>query len=495
MASKAGKLRIAVSALLATIALFGCQQQNASGPPPRADDKVDLPPHDSIIAVPVEADLGELSRALEREVPRQLWAINKPDQVCVASSKVKVLIVKIKTPTLKCDLIGQVTRGPLSLSGRGQDLVVTMPINAVIRAKDIGGILKQETATASAQVRAIIRPSLGPDWTLRGKVNIAYDWTREPGIDFLGKRIEFTSKADAKLAGVIARLEQTLPRELAKVRLRDQVAGAWRQAFTSLSLNRDNPPVWLRLTPRELQFGGYTVSGLRMRMTLGLLAQTETFVGNRPADPGSTPLPGVRPLTARAGDLQFYIPVVADYKELEPVIAKALTKRAVRPFEVPGIGPVNATFDKITTYGTTGGRIAVGAVITAQDQANRFGKTTGTIWLTALPQNPANTRQVQFADLKISGETDSKGTNFLLKLTNLPEFSQTIADSLTQDFEEDFTKLMGKIARAIDEKREGRLLIQARITDVRTEPLKAAGQGLYLPVWGKGTAAIKVLPN
>jgi len=53
---------------------------------------------------------------------------------------------------------------------------------------------------------------------------------------------------------------------------------------------------------------------------------------------------------------------------------------------------------------------------------------------------------------------------------------------------------MGKVTRAIADKREGDLVIRARIDEVLTGKLKAAGQGLYLPVWGKGEASI-VLPS
>lgn len=46
-----------------------------------------------------------------------------------------------------------------------------------------------------------------------------------------------------------------------KLHLRDNVANAWRSSFTSLELNDANPPVWMRITPRELDYGGYTIEG------------------------------------------------------------------------------------------------------------------------------------------------------------------------------------------------------------------------------------------
>lgn len=222
-------------------------------------------------------------------------------------------------------------------------------------------------------------------------------------------------------------------------------------------------------------------------------ALTETFVGDRPADPARTPLPSVRPLQADAGELQFFIPVIADYAELEPAIFKALVKRSAEPFDVPGMGQGYAKFGKVTAYGTAGGRIAVGLEFTALEPDRKSELAHGTIWLTGLPINPENTRQISFTDAIVTGATDSTGNNILLKLANTVSFSQTIADASAQNFTKDYDELMGKISRAIDEKREGGLLIRADIQNVRTGSLKAAGNGLYLPVWGTGRASITLV--
>ncbi|MEO7277369.1 MAG: DUF4403 family protein [Sphingomicrobium sp.] len=471
------------------VALAGCHKVPTSAPP-RATSAISIPSQLSTVSVPVSVDLKELAQALERAVPRQLWQIDKPDQVCVPSKKIKVLFAKIKTPKVKCRIVGVVTRGPVSISGKGQDLIVVMPLHATVDARDIGGILKRETAYAEAEVRARVRLDLAADWSLHGKVAIDYDWTNPPHVDFLGQRIDLTSKADGKLQGVIARLEQTLPHELDKLHVRDRIVDAWRSAFTSLELNRANPPVWMRITPRELDYGGYTADGRALALKLGMTAVTETFVGPRPADPRATPLPAMKSLKQRTGRIVFAIPVIADYRQLEPVLLEALTKRSRRPFEIPGIGPVNAQFSKVTAYGTGDGKIAVGLAFKAAKPGR--SPSSGTVWLTGRPVNSPNSRRVAFSDLNIAGVTDSTDTTLLLKLANVPVFSTIVADSLTQNFTKEYDDLLGKITRAIAEKRTGRLVIRAHIIDVQTGQLKAAGQGIYLPVVGKGTASITV---
>ena len=478
----------------ASLALNGCTKAADTGPPPRATDKVAIPAQDSIIAVPVTADLKGLAAALEKEVPRTLYTINKADQVCVASKKVKLAFVKVKTPTLKCDIVGTVTRGPLRFVGQGRDIIVSFPVHADVKAKDIGGVLKQETATADATATARMRIDLDRNWNPVGKVDLNYRWADTPHVDFLGKRIEFTKDADKELRKVVARLERTLPRELGKLKLRAEIERLWGKAFTSLELNHTNPPVWMRVMPQELQYGGYSLSGTKLSLRLGMKARTETFVGDRPADPPRIALPPMGKLEEKPGRLVFFIPVIADYKELEPVVKEALVKRQARPFPLPGIGPVVAQFGAVEIYGTTGGKVAAGVTFTATAQDRKYGSATGKVWLTGVPVNQPGSRKVTFSDVSVRGDTDREGADLLLKLANSPGFSQTVASALAQNFERDYSELMGKITRAISNKREGDLVIRATIDEVTTGKLKAAGQGLYLPVWGKGTASI-TLPS
>ena len=65
---------------------------------------------------------------LERELPQQLWTIDKPGQTCVKSKGLDIGIATIKTPKLKCRIIGAVTRGKLRLEGAGRDIRIAVDI-------------------------------------------------------------------------------------------------------------------------------------------------------------------------------------------------------------------------------------------------------------------------------------------------------------------------------------------------------------------------------
>jgi hypothetical protein len=481
-------------AIAAAITLTACDRKVDVEPPPRSTDKAPSPTQKSLIAVPINADTAALKQALERAVPKTLWTINRRERACVKPQEVKLFGKEVKvTPPIACTIVGRVTRGPLRLRGVGDEIIVDVPLNATIAARDVGGVLKGETATGAAMAHARVKIDITPDWRTRGTARISYGWTKAPGIDFLGKRITFTDEADAKLKPVVRDVEREVNREIARIDIRQQASEVWRQSFTALELNRDKPPVWMRVTPQRILYGGYRMEGQQMRLNLGLEAITETFVSGRPADPTPTPLPNMvraapKPL------LDVRVPVLADYAQLQPVVDRALLKRSARPFVLPKVGPMTVKFGKSTIYGAPDGRIALGVDV-AMRLADRSGEPThGRIWMTAVPNNKPGSAEVHFTNLSINGDTDGVGGDLLITLGQSPGFAPLIADALTQNFAHDLGELQGKIKRAVDQRREGAFVIRTRVDGFEIGQIKAYGNGLYLPVRMIGEASVDYRP-
>lgn len=475
--------------------LSGCQKTVGNVAPPKVEAPADLPSETSRIVVPLTADLGSLERALDAEAPRQLWAIDQHQDDCVKAKRVDIGIAKVKVvPNLGCRIVGQVTRGRIAVSGRGDTLFITMPVNARIAAKDVGGIASK-TATGSAVIHATARLSMAGNWQPAAKVNIRYDWREPPGVDFLGRRITFVEKADERLRPVVAQLERTLPRELAKLHLRQQLDGVWRQGFTVISLNRDNPPAWMRITPQKLGFGGYNIAGRRVEMTLAAEALTETFVGaDRPADPKATPLPAPSRTIGPRG-LRFFIPVLADYRQLEPVVQRTLNKLAAKGITLTGVGPVDAEFGNVTIYATDGNRLAVGVDAKVRARGKTGTTTKGQVWLIAQPYNEPNSQVVRARDIKLAGRTDSSIANMLFALFADDAVQAGIGEGLTHDFAGDYDKVLTAARKALHDRREGDFVLSADIGKVENGQLLATGQGLFLPVRVEGAARIVYRPR
>lgn len=491
--------KLAVGFLVSVTVLGACSQRSENPAPPKLTTVPTFPRETSSLLVPVTLSLDSLQRALEAKTPKRLWSIDRQSNSCVAGQQVKAFGKRVKvTPDISCRIVGQVTRGAITLSGQGRRVTISMPVNATIAARDVGGILKGKTATGAAVVRADVHFGLNPQWHPNAKVDISYDWTNPPGINFVGQRIRFVDKADQELAKVIAGLERDLQAEVAKAQVRPIIEGAWKQAFTVFELNRKNPPAWMRVTPVGLAFAGYDVEGRNLRLNIAAQAYTETFVGAdvpKPDDP--TPLPPQIPLPNTTG-LRFHIPVVADYRELEPVVLRALRKLADKGIAVENVGSVNADFRSVTVYATDEGRLAVGVEAEVEPVGKRlgtrWGKATGQVWLTGVPISEANSQVIRVSDLQIVGGTDRAAANLLLSLANSPAVRQEIAGALTQDFNKDYQKLLGKIQKAIGERQEGNFRLTVRIDEVTHDPIQVTGAGLFMPVMVKGTGKIVYSP-
>lgn len=372
-------------------------------------------------------------------------------------------------------------------------MLVHLPIKAVISARDVGGIIKQETANASADIRAVVKMSINNAWSPVAKVSIDYSWKEPPGINFLGRRIRFADKADAKLAAVIAGLERDISREIANVHTRAIVEAAWKEGFTSIMLNRERPPAWMRITPQRLSFGGYRVTGRQLEMTLAAETITETFIGDRPSDPITTPLPPPGRNVADKG-LRFHIPVLADYSELEPVVERALKKLAAKGISLDKVGPVDVQFGKVTIYATEGGRLAVGIKASADAIRSPLKRTKGEIWLSAIPYNQNNSQVVKVRDLKIAARTDSNAVNLLITLFSDAKVLAEITKALTEDFNKDYEKVLVAAKKAIAQRREGDFVLSAEVDNVSHGSVVVTGSGLFLPVDVTGKAKIRYIP-
>lgn len=506
--------RVSVLWLFFLVLLSSCGGDVGNPAPPRIETAASFPKQASTIVVPLTVNLADIEAKLNRSTPGRLWAINQHEPKCIPAQRVTICPVhkqKCKgenckkvackigiksakvTPDVACNIVGQVTRGRIRLSGRGDNIFVTMPIKAVISARDVGGIIKRETANGAADVRATVKISIDKSWSPVAKVAIDYRWAEPPGINFLGKRIKFARKADAELARVISGLERDLSREIASVHTREIVEGAWKNGFTSIMLNREKPPAWMRVTPQQLSFGGYRVNGRQLEMTLAAETITETFIGDRPADPQRTPLP---PPARIGGDkgLRFHIPVLADYSELEPVVERALNKLAKKGISLNSIGPVDVKFGKVTIYATEGGRLAVGIKANADVINSPLKGTNGEIWLSAIPYNEADSQIIKVRDLKISGKTDRETVNLLFALFTDAEVLAEISAALTEDFNKDYEKVLVAAKKAIAQRREGDFTLSAVVDTVSHGTVIVTGQGLFLPVDVTGKANIRFTP-
>lgn len=476
-------MRLGAAAIALGVLLAGCGSGPASNPaPPRLTEPLVLEERPSTLRIPVGISMAMLEREINAEVPRTLYRIDEPQQTCV-KTKSKLL------PDISCRLRGTVTRGHIRLTGSGNVLHISMPVQTAVRAENIGKIIKRETATGAMNVTARVTLGLSRNWQPRAKVDADYDWTNRIGIDFLGQRITFASKVDPELRKILAGLERTLPKHLNRLHARQEVAKIWAKGFTSVRVKTD-PLIWARFTPQQIGFSGYSVHDGQLVVGFAARAKTETIFGPRPQDPPVTPLPDLMGALPPGG-ISVHVPVLVRYGVLEKAAYDALRLGDYRSLELKGGARVDAEYHEVTLYGTTDGKVALGVGMSVKAGGLT---TTGKVWFVAKPVIDIDRRIVGIRDLVVAGETDSKAFNLLLDAVNRTALRDRMVKAVQYDFSKDYEDGLKKADAWLEEQPFEGFVFKGEMTGARIRRVRVAPEGFLVEADAEASAAMTYNP-
>lgn len=482
-----------------TLAICACTENGSNTAPPINNSPVKLITRPSSVIIPISASLLDIQRKLNEDVPNPLYKVDDHLSKCIPAQYTTVCAVpkltckwfkcrksgcnvpEVKTkisPDISCDLKGNITRGDIQLGGAGQTLSMFMPVHIDVSAKNIGGVIKSETAKGSADVRANAALDINEDWIPVGTVNADYSWNDRIGVDVFGQRVTFASKVDPKVREAIAKFRNGLPSQLEALNLRDSVAGAWTKGFTAVELSAD-PPAWLRLTPTAIGFSGYEIQGDRLTLTLMANGVTETFIGSKPHDPAPRPLPKLVKSLPQPG-FQFYLPVLASYASLEDAAEKALQVGEKQKFPTK-LGEVQVTFESVTLYPTNGGALAVGIKLDA-DPPNQFFDTEGTVWLKAAPRIDNAKRTIWFDQFEPASSTDNPGFDLLISILRSPWVNERLRKALRYDFSLKYAAALAKANAALNRDLSDGWHAHGQITNAEVDRIVATPQGIFMGI-------------
>ena len=465
--------------------LAACSRAGSNPEPVRVTSETAIPAQSSSIAIPITARIADLEAELNTRIPASFTSTEAQQATCAKGGRAR---------EIGCQFTGTITRGPIRVTGLADGVMaLVIPLAGTVDANKLSRFVGKQPVNAAADVEANVRLDIIGDWHPVAKVNIAYRWTKSPGIDALGRRISLAYAADPLLKQFIARLEASVPDALEKLQPRARLEAAWQRGFTVVPVS-ENPAVWLRATPQKLHFANYTIADGVLTLGVGATARTETFVGVRPDDPAMTVLPPPAPIAPDGvSAFRAHVPVVADYAGLENLVAAALQQVESPPLVVRGLGSVQPEFGDVSIHATEGGRLAIGLTISAATP-RQWIKPRGTVWLTALPFNAAGSQRLEVRDVRITGSPDTASFRMLLAVARSRVVRDQIGRALSQDFSAEYDRALASAKAAMADKRLGDFVLSVKLDAVKNGTLIAGGQGLYMPVDAMGTASLRFAP-
>lgn len=309
--------------LLCTVAFAG--KALAGEKPPVIPDQPSALTTPSRVSATIEFGLPSIASAVERDVPRRLATINER----IGCVNRRVFVFRIKA---NCDVDGFVDRGAMSLYGRGDYIVGSIPIFGTIEGQGANRFTSRihGDAEGRAMVEVESRPKLTRDWSVDLNFSDSYHWTEPPVLHVLGRDISLTKYAEPSIRRQLGRIRAQAQQAARRLNLHDKAAKAWEQTFQPVQLSQD-PPVWLQITPASAAFAGIHANAMDMSGSLELTGTAQTLVGKAPSAVTPTPLPALGNEVAQPGTFDILLPVRVNYDAMRDKIMQMVAASKAAP--------------------------------------------------------------------------------------------------------------------------------------------------------------------
>jgi hypothetical protein len=302
-----------------------------SGPAIAGEKPPVIPDQPSSLTVPsrvsavVEFGLPAIAAAIERDIPKRLATIDER----IGCVNRRVLVFRVRA---NCDVDGFVDRGPMSLYGRGDHIVGSVPIFGSIEGQGANRFTSR--IHGDAEGRAVVevesRPKLSKDWSIDLNFADSFHWSEPPILHVLGREIALTKYAEPSIRKQLGRIRQHAQEAARRLDLHDKAAKAWEQAFQPIQISQD-PPVWLQITPASAAFAGVHANAKDLSGSLELAGTAQTVVGQVPSTVTPTPLPPLGNDISQPGTFDILLPVRVNYDALRDKIMQVVAASKAGP--------------------------------------------------------------------------------------------------------------------------------------------------------------------
>src|SRR6202046_1627816 len=279
----------------------------------------------SRVSATVEFGLAAIASAIEHDVPRRLATIDERIR-CVNR---RVFVFRVRA---NCDVDGFVDRGAMSLYGRGNHVVGSVPIFGTIEGQGANRFTSR--IHGEAEGRAVVeieaRPRLRKDWSLDLNFSDSYHWSEPPILHVFGRDIALTKYAEPSIRRQLDRIRSRAREAERRLDLHDKAAKAWEQAFQPIQISGD-PQLWLQIVPASAAFAGIHANARDLSGSLELTGTVQTLVGQTPGAVTPTSLPPLGDDVSQPGTFDVLLPVRVSYDALRDKIMQVVATSKAGP--------------------------------------------------------------------------------------------------------------------------------------------------------------------
>lgn len=498
------KLVSTVVCIVACFLLTGCTDNVVMPAPARAEAMKGFEQRPSSVSIPVSIDLALLRERLNQAVPNQLASIDENRDACVPATWTKICVLPkvfssgcaqwLKTkvsPDIDCHLDGWANRGNITLTGNGELLMLSMPVDASLTVRGRGDIGKhiQETVKTSILATSQILFAIDSDWNPKIAVTPDFSWRERAYLRVLGIRITVGDKVEPEIRKALSRFKDEVEAKAGGIDIRSQVERAWLQSMQPLRVGT-NPNVWLQFSPQGVGFSHTITEDQRLVASLFVSGNTNVLVGDNPPPTNPKPLPLLQS-DFKKGHLQFHLPVLVSYDAAGVELKKLLGDGEATVVEVPEVGSVSVSFEEATVYPAEGDRLAIGLTLSADSPLDVFD-TTGTVWMTGEFDIDNQERILRVQRFAFGGETNNPATNLLISVVSTDYVVEKIQKALIYDYSMLYSNAVHLAQEALNRSPAAGLELRGSIASASVSGIHSSHEGIYLGLEIEGKLEVGV---
>jgi hypothetical protein len=499
-----------VAALVVTVLLLW------PSPPDKKPVLADSPPlkvatRTSVVIAPAAIALTAIRDAMDAQAPRDLSGKrdNPVGQILQSA-----------------ELGWTITRGPLALTGRAENLAIVAPLTGTFRltgqigqqvgnlTNQLGGLLGgsigeklgnlagsaiDQRAEVRGNVTLNTRPALQPNWriepNLTGQANIG-----DANLSVAGVRINVAREVkplldrsvNEQIAALQARVRNDPSIEVVARR-------EWAKMCRSIPLGKATPGVpdlWLEVRPTRAFAAQPKIDAAAVTITVGMQAETRIAPAEtKPECPFPATLELVPPL--EQGRVSIGVPVDLPFTEVNKLIEAQLKGRT---FPEDGSGHVAVTINH-AELAASGDRLLISLRVKASERASWFGfGANATVHVWGKPVLDGGTQVLRFTEIEVDVDSEvAYGLLGAVARAALPYVKDALAENARIDLKPFAANARRSIEAALADfrKNEQDLQVEAAITDLRLAGIEYDAKTLRIVAEAEGTAkiAISALPG
>ncbi|HYG51857.1 MAG TPA: DUF4403 family protein [Flavobacteriales bacterium] len=336
----------------------------------------------SVINVPVEIPVAEL----EKQTNKYLSGTIYEDKSFTdnGGDNLKCLVKKYS---------------PIEIDALENRIKITLPLDISGSYTKLGATVDFKGVLSTTYVTAI---TFEDNWKLKTVTNSnGYKWIKSPSVNMGLFDLPVTWIADAAIKGQKDYINKTIDDCIKEyVNLKELTKPAFDALAEPINVS-ETYKSWFKITPIEALVTQLNAQGKKIKFALGLKANTETFIGEKPAIADlskGVPMKAVKELPK---DFNIGLVAVTPYADASAILDEQFVKSGYEYKE----GKYHLKFTKMNLYGQNEKMVI---------EVGMLGSVNGDIYLVGTPYYDQTSRSIKMKDLDFDIDSKQK----LIKAAN-----------------------------------------------------------------------------